>query len=528
MEADIEKSRVVETEVLILGTGIAGCAAALELAEKKERKILLVTKDKDIHNSATKHAQGGIIARGINDSSEKLKRDILVAGDGVCDERAVDILCEEGPALVQEMLIDRAGVEFNRTAGKLDYTREAAHSESRILYNGDHTGEEIETKITAAISKASNIEAWHNHTLIDLMVMPEGAAGENGGGVWPRCVGAQLLDNDSGEIINVLAKKVLLATGGVGQVYRRTTSPEVATGDGVATAYRAGAEIENAEYVQFHPTSLFRAELDNFLISESVRGEGAQLKNERGERFMDKIDARGSLAPRDVVARGVYAEIAKGKSGGVYLDLKSHMDAEAIKQRFPLIYATCLKCGINITREMIPVAPTAHYFCGGVKVDEWGRTNVENLYAAGEVSCTGLHGANRLASTSLLEGLVWGVRAARDISSHIAEEGIGSVPEMGSSEHAGEKVPDRAYLKQEWSALKSIMWQRVGIVRQGDDLEKAVAELERSEERIVKYFNDTRLTRATIELRNGVQTALLIARSARDNPVSRGCHFRVD
>lgn len=520
------EEKVRQTEVLVVGTGIAGCAAALAAAKKGVR-VLLVTKDRDITKSATALAQGGIISRGSGDSAALLVEDILAAGDGLSRREAAEILAEEGPLLVEKILQEEAGVEFSRLDGKLDFTREAAHSVSRILHKNDHTGEEIETKLTRLVEEREHIEILADHTLVDLLAFPEDARDLRERYGKRRCVGARLLDNAARETRIVLAKKVILATGGIGRVYQRTTNPETAGGDGLAAASRAGAEIINAEFVQFHPTALAVPGLDNFLISESVRGEGAELVNEKGEKFMDRIDKRGSLAPRDVVARGVYEEIAKSRCGCVYLDLRSYLAPALIRQRFPLISETCLGQGIDITRELIPIAPIAHYFCGGIKADERGRTTLANLYAAGEVSCTGLHGANRLASTSLLEGLVWGTRSGEDAAEGCKEEWVKPAA-IAQVEEEGKEEADRAQLEQDWTNIRLTMWNSVGIVRRAADLEQAVADLEYLCRRIGKYYAAARPCRALAELRSGAEAALIIARAARDNRESRGCHFRKD
>ena len=521
----MNNQEILKTDVLILGTGIAGCATALRLAENEKIKILLVTKDKDIKQSSTLLAQGGIIARGQNDSKEKLKKDILIAGDGLCNEKAVDILAEEGPRLVSKMLIEKIGVEFNRSKGRLDYTKEAAHSESRILYKNDHTGEEIEDKLTKALKKNKNIKILTDHTLIDLLTVPHHAVDKRKVYQSKKCVGGYLLDNQKGLVKTVFAKETVLATGGIGQAYLRTTNPEIATGDGLAAAHRAGAEIINAQYMQFHPTSLFHRDADNFLISESVRGEGAKLKNEKGKLFMKKYDKRGSLAPRDIVARGIYEEILGSKKDFVYLDLVSYMDKRYIKKRFPLIYKTCLEYGIDITREMIPVAPVAHYFCGGIRVDEVSRSSLENLSAIGEVSCTGVHGANRLASTSLLEGLVFANRCAENILGKIDNSKLVLKRDIKQWIYTGNQIVDLALVRQDWMSLKSIMWNYVGIVRTEERLERAVLDLNYLKHRIEKFYCNVYLSKDLLELRNGVQAALIVAESAKQNKESKGCHY---
>lgn len=521
----MKKHQNIKCDILIVGTGIAGCTAALKLSDDTRLRILLVTKDSDMKKTSTFLAQGGIIERGPFDSKEKLAKDVLAAGDGLCNEPAVEILAKDGPKLVQEFLADEIGVEFTMQNGKYHYTKEAAHSVNRILYKNDHTGQEIEEKLVLAVKKKKNIKILLDHTLIDLVTIPHHSADARMIYEKKKCVGGYFLDNKKKKVNIVLSKKVVLATGGIGQVYQRTTNPDVATGDGLAAASRAGVEIINAEYIQFHPTSLFHRDLDNFLISESVRGEGGILKDHRGESFMEKYDMRGSLAPRDIVARGIFEEMTANKRDFVYLDLASYMKREHIAERFPLIYRTCLDLGLDITKKMIPVAPTAHYFCGGIKVDVDGKTSLENLYAIGEVSCTGVHGANRLASTSLLEGLVWGARSAKDIKIGIKKERLVNENEIKKWIYFGKEKSDSALIRQDWNSVRSIMWNYVGIVRTEQGMERAVLDLAYLKQRIEKFYRDVELTREILELRSGVQAAIVIAEAARRNRVSRGCHY---
>lgn len=519
------KDKALKTDVLIIGSGIAGCTVALKLAETKGLRILMVTKDRDIIKSSTSLAQGGIIEKGPHDSKKKLIRDILIAGDGLCNSAAVETLASDGPRLVKEFLADEIGVEFTMMNGKYHYTKEAAHSVNRILYKNDHTGKEIEEKLVLAVKKKKNIKILLDHTLIDLVTIPHHSADARMIYEKKKCAGGYFLDNKKKKVKMVLSKKVVLATGGIGQIYQRTTNPDVATGDGLAAASRAGVEIINAEYVQFHPTSLFHRDLDNFLISESVRGEGGILKDHKGESFMEKYDMRGSLAPRDIVARGIFEEMTANKRDFVYLDLASYMKPEHVMERFPLIYKTCLDLDLDITKKMIPVAPTAHYFCGGIEVDVDGKASLENLYAIGEVSCTGVHGANRLASTSLLEGLVWGARCAKDIRIGIKKEKLVNENEIKKWVYFGKEKSDSALIRQDWNSIRSIMWNYVGIVRTEQGMERAVLDLAYLKQRIEKFYRDVELTREILELRSGVQTALVIAEAARRNKISRGCHY---
>lgn len=524
----MRSSKVKKVDVLIIGTGIGGLVTALELSKNKKLNILLVTKEQDIKESSTFYAQGGIIGRGPDDSKEKLKKDILEAGDGLNNEKAVDILAAEGPALVEEILIKKSLVLFNKEDGHYDYTREAAHSANRILYNKDNTGKEIEIKLAETVKKIKNIKILNCCTLIDLLTFPHHARDLRMVYKNNKCIGGYFLNNKTGFVEMILAKSTVLATGGIGQIYLRTTNSVTATGDGLAAAYRAGAKIINAEYVQFHPTSLYHRDITNFLVSEAVRGEGAELKNTKGKPFMKKYDPRGSLASRDIVARGIYEEMLVTKQNFVYLDLASYMKANFIRKRFPLIYKTCLSVGIDITRQMLPVAPTAHYFCGGIKVDEFAKSTLENLYAVGEVSCTGLHGANRLASTSLLEAVVWGKRCAENIKENIKSVYHVSAEEVKPWVYTGREIADPALIKQDWMSIKSIMWNYVGIVRTEERLERAVADLSYLDRRIEKFYRNAYLDKEKIELRNGVQTALIIAEAAKRNRVSRGCHYRKD
>ena len=520
----MEKQKLLKTDVLIIGAGISGCVAALELAEKK-LKVLLITKDKDIQQSATFYAQGGIIGCGPNDSKEKLRKDILKAGDGLCNKKAVDILASEGPELVEDILVGKAGVEFNKAGDRYNYTKEAAHSENRILYKDDHTGKEIETKLIKAVRNKKNITVLTNHTLIDLLTFPHHAIDLLSVYQEGECFGCYLLDDDDC-VKTILAKKTVLATGGVGQVYLRTTNPQTATGDGLAAAKRAKVEIINAEYVQFHPTSLFHRDADNFLISESVRGEGGELKDLSGELFIKKHDQRGSLAPRDIVARGIYKEILGSKQNFVYLDIASYKKPKSIKKRFPLIYKTCLNYGIDITKDKIPVAPTAHYFCGGIKVNDFAHSSLKNLYAVGEVSCTGVHGANRLASTSLLEGVVWAKRCADHITHKLKDSDFINEKDIKPWFYIGNERSDPALIKQDWMSIKSIMWNYVGIIRTEERLERAVSDLSYLNHRIEKFYRNTSLSKELLELRNGIQAALIIAQAAKQNRINKGCHYR--
>jgi len=518
------------TDVLVIGSGIAGGVAALRLAENPDLEIMVLTDQRDPHESSTFYAQGGIIFRGPNDSAELLEKDLLRAGAGLNNPAAVRILAEEGPRLLQEILLDRLGVEFSETpTDELEYIREAAHSTERILHVGDATGRAIEEKIIAALKTHPNVTLYSEHTAVDLLTPSHHSRDPQAIYAPLNCVGAYVFDQRERRVKTVLAKKTLLATGGLGQIYLHTTNPTSARGDGLAMAYRAGARIINAEYVQFHPTAFYSRTAPRFLISEAVRGEGARLVNERGELFMEKYAPQWKdLAPRDVVARSIYWELLESRSPCVYLDIKSYMPPEHIRKRFPTIYARCLEYGVDITKELIPVVPAAHYFCGGIWVDEWGRSSIQNLYAAGEVSCTGVHGANRLGSASLLEGLVWGNRAAEHIRRTLADltikpEDIPPWYDEGLTETA-----DPALIQQDMTTIQHIMWNYVGLVRSARRLERAIDDLRHLEREIDRFYRTSKLTDELIGLRNAVQAALIVARAAWENKTSRGCHYRED
>ena len=525
---------MLQTDVLIIGTGIAGATAALQLAQNPARRITLITRDEDPHESNTRWAQGGIIHRGPKDSADLLVRDILEAGAGASLPSAARILAEEGPALLQKVLIENARIRFDTDGpGKLSYGQEAAHSVRRILHVGDGTGHAISQGLIAALKEKPNIQWFPNATAVDLITFPHHSRDPLATYQPIACYGAYVFDRSGRAVHRTLATATVLATGGLGRIFRNTTNPPGSRGDGLAMAHRAGARIINAEYIQFHPTALAIPGAEGFLISEVVRGEGGILLTPEGRAFMaDYSPEWKDLAPRDVVSRAIHDQMETNGYSHVLLDIASNMPAEAIRERFPNIYATCLKSGLDISREPIPVVPAAHYSCGGVWVDEWGRSSIQNLYAVGEVSCTGLHGANRLASTSLLEGLVWGNRAAQHIEARFQENpkpyipGRDDVPPWDESNLTAESDP--ALIQGDMQTIKNIMWHYVGLERSADRLSRAIRELRHLWNEIETFYRQTKLSDGLIGLRNAVEASLIIAQAARHNRQSRGCHYRQD
>lgn len=524
------------TEVLVLGSGIAGATAALKLAQNPQRSVILVTREPEPTESNTRYAQGGIIGRGPGDSASLLVEDILEAGAGASLPSAARILAEEGPALLQEILVKTAKVCFDvQTNGEPAWGQEGAHSRRRILHVGDGTGRVIIEGLMNILRRMPNVELLSNATAVDLITYPHHSRDPLAAYEPVTCHGAYVFDRNGLAVHRTLSAYTILATGGMGRIFRNTTNPPGARGDGLAMASRAGARILNAEYIQFHPTALSVPGAEGFLISEAVRGEGGILLTPEGQPFMEKYSPEWKdLAPRDVVARAIHTEMEDHGYSHVLLDIASHMPAERIRQRFPNIHAECKHVGIDISREPIPVVPAAHYACGGVAVDEWGRSSIRSLYAVGEVACTGVHGANRLASTSLLEGLVWGARAARDIESRLAEQ-VGSplhIPtrnEVPPWDESGlTQDSDPALIQGDMQTIQNIMWYYVGLVRSGDRLSRAIRELRHLQNEIETFYRKTKLSDGLIGLRNAVEVALLVAQAARHNRQSRGCHYRAD
>jgi len=525
---------LADTQVLIIGCGIAGATAALRLARNPKRRVTIITRASDPEESNTRYAQGGIVGRSLDDSSELLLADILAAGAGASSPVAARILAEEGPQLLREILEDTAGVVFDRDQqGERLWGQEAAHSRRRILHVGDETGQAIISGLMSALRRTPNIRIESNVTAVDLITFPHHSRDPLASYRSISCHGSYVFNRQEKTVHRYLADVTILATGGLGRIYRNTTNPPGARGDGLAMAHRAGARIANAEYVQFHPTALAVPGAEGLLISEAVRGEGGVLLTPPGHPFMaDYSPEWKDLAPRDVVARAIHHEMEAHGYSYVLLDIATRMPAAAIRKRFPYIYSECLKVGVDISREPIPVVPAAHYFCGGVLVDEWGRSNIENLYAVGEISCTGVHGANRLASTSLLEGLVWGSRSAQDIEQQLESSGpeplvdLNVVPRWDESGLTAD--PDPALIQGDMQTIQNIMWHYVGLVRSADRLSRAIRELRHLWNEIETFYRTTKLSDGLTGLRNAIEVALIVAQAAQHNRQSRGCHYRHD
>jgi L-aspartate oxidase len=515
------------TSVLILGSGIAGGTAALQLAEAGI-PVTLVTRAREPEDSNTYWAQGGIIHTSDEDRPELLVQDILHAGAGHSYPRAAQILAEEGPKLVQKILLERLGVPFDtNSSGEIETIKEAAHSAPRIIHVADSTGKSIEIYLLRALKAHPLVTLLTGHTAVDL-ITPSHHAYDRRHVYEPRtCWGAYILHQDSGQVIRILAQHTILATGGLGQIFRRTTNPKGSRGDGWAMAQRAGARVINAEFIQFHPTTFFQDGAPAFLISEAVRGAGARLVHANGQPFMEKHDPEWrDLAPRDVVARSIHREMLTHDLTHVYLDLRSYIPEAEIRRRFPGIAASCAAYGIDIATELVPIVPGAHYACGGVWVDEWGQSTLGRLYAVGEVACTGLHGANRLASTSLLEGLVWGDRAARHIAKILADTPMPDPADTPPWQPAAGDKPDPVLIGQDMRTIQQIMWNYVGLLRTTPRLARALRELRHLETEIESFYQVSALTDELVGLRNAVRTAVIVTLAAWANKQSMGCHYR--
>jgi len=518
-----------KTDFLVIGSGIAGLTYALKVAQYfPGKKVLVLTKAK-ADETNTKYAQGGVaVVNDLeNDSFEKHIEDTLIAGDGLCNKQVVEIVVKEGPERVRELI--EWGAQFDKEKdGDYKLGKEGGHSEFRIIHHKDITGWEMERALLDAVEKQTNIEIIKHCFVVDIITQHHLGYLVTKATPDIECYGVYVLNLQTNMIEKIVAKTTLLATGGNGQVYRTTTNPSIATGDGVAMVYRAKGRIENMEFIQFHPTALYEAGLRGqaFLITEAVRGDGGILRNKDGEAFMEKYDERKDLAPRDIVARAIDSEMKRTGTEHVWLDCR-HFSKEKFTEHFPNIYQKCLSIGIDIAKNMIPVAPAAHYSCGGIKVDEWGRSSIRNLYACGECSSTGLHGANRLASNSLLEAMVFAHRCYIDVKEKIGNDGNEKpIPDWDAK---GTTEPKEMILiTQSLKELQQVMSDYVGIVRNDVRLQRAMKRLDLLWEETEKLYESSSVSPQLLELRNMITTGYLIVKGAAFRKESRGLHYNTD
>ena len=518
----------MQTDFLVIGSGIAGLTYALKTAKHfPEKKIIVITKTQ-ADETNTKYAQGGIagVWDEAKDSYDKHIEDTLIAGDGLCNEHIVEIVVKEGPERIKEII--GYGAEFDKDdQGAYSLGKEGGHSENRILHHKDVTGKEMERALLAELKTFTNIELINHCFVVDIITQHHLGFLVTKSTLDITCYGVYVLNLHTNQIEKIIAKITLLATGGCGQAYRTTTNPRIATGDGIAMVYRAKGKIENMEFIQFHPTALYEPGVSpSFLITEAVRGDGGILRNRNSEAFMEKYDPRKDLAPRDIVARAIDNEMKRAGTEHVYLDCR-HMDQEKFIHHFPNIYEKCLSIGIDVMQHMIPVAPAAHYSCGGIKTDEWGKTSIKNLYACGECASTGLHGANRLASNSLLEAMVFGHRcyvdSVQQVNTLSFELRIPDWKATGTTEPI-----EMILITQSQKELQQIMSDYVGIVRTDTRLERAMKRLDLLFSETETLYRSTKVSPQLCELRNLISVGYLIVKGAQFRKESRGLHFNTD
>lgn len=518
----------MQTDFLVIGSGIAGLTYALKTAKEfPDRKVTIITKTQ-ADETNTKYAQGGVA--GVwdeeRDSYNKHIEDTLIAGDGLCNEKVVEIVVKEGPERIKEIIA--YGAEFDKDEqGEYSLGKEGGHSENRILHHKDVTGKEMERALLDEMETLPNIELINHCFVLDIITQHHLGYLVTKSTLDITCYGVYVLNLQTQQIEKILARITVLATGGCGQAYRTTTNPRIATGDGIAMVYRAKGKIENMEFIQFHPTALFEPGVSpSFLVTEAVRGDGGILRNKNGEAFMERYDARKDLAPRDIVARAIDNEMKRTGTEHVYLDCR-HMDKEKFIHHFPNIYEKCLSIGIDVMKHMIPVAPAAHYSCGGIKTDEWGRTSIKHLYACGECASTGLHGANRLASNSLLEAMVFGHRCFLDSKKEVATIALEEkIPDWNA---AGTTEPSEMILiTQSQKELQQVMSDYVGIVRTDMRLERAMKRLDLLFTETEALYRSTKVSPQLCEVRNLITVGYLIVKGAEFRKESRGLHYNTD
>jgi len=518
----------METDFLVIGSGIAGLTYALKMAELHPNKTITIITKTATDETNTKYAQGGIA--GVwdenKDSYNKHIEDTLIAGDGLCNESIVEIVVKEGPERIKEIIA--YGASFDKDAsGDYSLGKEGGHSENRILHHKDVTGQEMERALLSALAALNNIQLLNHCFVIDIITQHHLGFLVTKSTLDIACYGVYVLNRHTNQIETILSKITVLASGGCGQAYRTTTNPTIATGDGIAMVYRAKGKIENMEFIQFHPTALFEPGVSpSFLITEAVRGDGGILRNKTGEAFMQRYDERKDLAPRDIVARAIDNEMKRTGTEHVYLDCR-HMNLEKFVHHFPNIYEKCLSIGIDVMQHMIPVAPAAHYSCGGIKTDEWGRTSIKYLYACGECASTGLHGANRLASNSLLEAMVFAHRSFLDSNKQVAninfEQGIPAWQTTGTSD-----PHEMILITQSQKELTQIMSDYVGIVRSDKRLERAMKRLDLLFTETEELYRSSKVSPQLSELRNLITVGYLIVKGAQFRKESRGLHYNTD